>query len=70
MRSHHGLYEEALEADDRKDADRHRDLRKEKLTFTEVLVALAIAITCVTFMAIFLVEKIHYIVVEHGVKDA
>ena len=70
MRSHHGLYEDALHADDRKDADRHRDLRKEKLTFTEVIIALAISITCVTFMAIFLVEKIHYIVVEHHVKDA
>jgi Ca2+:H+ antiporter len=45
-------------------------LRKEKLTFTETLVALVISITCVTFMAIFLVEKIHYIVVEHHVKDA
>lgn len=70
VRSHHGLYEHALRTDDHKDADRARDLYKEKLTFTETLLALVISITCVTFMAIFLVEKIHYIVVEHHVKDA
>ncbi|KIW06075.1 calcium/proton exchanger [Verruconis gallopava] len=70
MRSHHGLYEEALHADEHKDADRHRDLYKQKLTFTECVVAIAIAITCVAFMAIFLVEKIEYIVEKRGIKDA
>jgi Ca2+:H+ antiporter len=70
MRSHHGLYEAALHADDHKDADRHRDMYKQKLTFTECIVALAIAMTSVSFMAVFLVEKIEYIVEERGVKDA
>ena len=70
MRSHHGLYEEVLQADERKDADRQRDMYKEKLTFTECVFAITLAITCVTFMAIFLVEKIEYIVNEHGIKDA
>jgi Ca2+:H+ antiporter len=70
MRSHHGLYEEALHGDEHKDADKHKDLHKEKLTFTECIVAIAIAITCVSFMAVFLVEKIEYIVEERGVKDA
>jgi Ca2+:H+ antiporter len=70
LRSHHGLVEAALQQDDHKDADKHRDMYKEKLTFTECVLALVIAITCVTFMAVFLVEKIEYIVVEHGVKDA
>lgn len=70
MRSHHGLYEEVLLADEHKDADRHRDMYKEKLTMTECIVALTIAITVVAFMAVFLVEKIEFIVEEHGVKDA
>lgn len=70
MRSHHGLYEEALHADDHKDADRHRDMARPKLTMTECVLAIAIAITCVAFMAVFLVEKIEFIVEEKGVKDA
>ncbi len=69
LRSHHSLYEVALHGDDHKDADRHKDMYKEKLTFTECVVAITIAITRVTFMAIFLVEKISYIT-ERGVKDA
>jgi len=70
MRSHHGLYEEVLHADDAKDADKHRDQYKAKLTFTEAVVAIVFAITVVTFMSIFLVEKIEYIVDEHHIKDA
>jgi Ca2+:H+ antiporter len=70
MRSHHGLYEDLLHADEAKDADRHRDMYKAKLTFTECMVAILFAITCVSFMAVFLVEKIEYIVNEHHIKDA
>jgi Ca2+:H+ antiporter len=70
MRSHKGLYEEVLHADDHKDADRHLDVLKEKLTLTEAVLVITICITVVAFMAIFLVEKINYIVEDHGIKDA
>jgi len=70
MRSHKGLYEEVLHADDKKDNDRTRDMYKAKLTLTESVIALVIAITCVSFMAIFLVERIEFIVEEHHIKDA
>lgn len=70
MRSHHGLYTEVLEADEKKDADKHRDAYKAKLTATECVLAIAFAITMVTFMAIFLIDKIEYIVNEHHIKDA
>ena len=68
-RSHHGLYEDILEADEERDHDRHKDLAKAKLTLTESIIALLIALMFVSFMAVFLVKEIHYIV-ERGVKDA
>lgn len=67
--SHHGLYEDILEADEARDHDRHRDLAKPKLTLTESVIALLIALMFVSFMAVFLVKEIHYIV-ERGVSDA
>lgn len=69
-RSHHGLYEDILEADEERDHDRHRDLSKDKLTLTESILAIVIALTFVTFMAVFLVKEIHYMVEERHVKDA
>ncbi|KAL9076561.1 MAG: hypothetical protein Q9161_000893 [Pseudevernia consocians] len=70
MHTHHGLYADSLEKDEERDADRHLDLAKDKLTFTECIVALVIALTCVSLHAVFLVEQIEYIVHEHGVSDA
>lgn len=67
--SHDGLLHEIYEADEHKDNDRHEELKKPKLTLTEVLVALAISLACVSLIAISLVQEIHYIV-ELGVKDA
>jgi Ca2+:H+ antiporter len=68
-RSHHGLYEDILEADEERDHDRHRDLAKDKLTFTESIIALIIALTFVSFMAVFLVKEIEYLVLHNGVSD-
>ncbi|KAF2455177.1 Ca2+/H+ antiporter [Lineolata rhizophorae] len=68
--SHHGLYEEILIKDEHKDEDRHEDLAKPKLTFTECCLALGISLACVSMIAVFLVEQIHWIVEERGVKDA
>ena len=43
-----------LEKDEERDADRHIDLAKDKLTLTECIFALAIALTCVSLHAVFL----------------
>ncbi|RAL61877.1 hypothetical protein DID88_002940 [Monilinia fructigena] len=70
MRTHHGIYDAILEADEQKDEDRHEDLQKDKLTFTECIVALSISIALVTLIAISLVEQIPHIVEERGISDA
>jgi len=67
--SHDGLLHEIYEADDQKDIDRHEELAKPKLTLTEVIVALAISLACVSLIAVFLVLEIPSIV-ERGVSDA
>lgn len=58
VHSHHNLYEEVLKQDEHQDRDRQKDLAKDKLTLTEACIAVLIGITFVTFMAIFLVQKI------------
>ncbi|KAF7934893.1 uncharacterized protein EAE98_002938 [Botrytis deweyae] len=70
MRTHHSIYDAILEADEQKDEDRHRDLQKDKLTFTECVIALAVSIALVTLIAISLVEQIPTIVEEHNISDA
>ncbi|KAK4987065.1 hypothetical protein LTR66_007702 [Elasticomyces elasticus] len=70
MRSHHGIYDDLLEQDEARDRDRDRDLKKDKLTFTECIIALALALTFVSLMAVFLVQQIPYIVEHHGISDA
>ena len=70
MQSHKGLYEDLLDADEEKGTDRHRDMAKAKLTLTESLLAVAFAITIVSFMAVFLVQQIDFLVQDKGVPDA
>ncbi|PSK53928.1 Vacuolar calcium ion transporter [Elsinoe australis] len=67
-RSSDSIFNEVLEADEHKDTDHEFDLAKPKYTFTECVVALVIALTLVTMMAVFLVERIEDIV-EAGVPD-
>ena len=69
VRTHDNYLETILEEDEEKDADRQRDLKKNKLTFTECVTALAIAIAFVSLSAIFLVEQIEPIVENNGVSD-
>jgi Ca2+:H+ antiporter len=69
-KSHHGLYEDILAQDEERDHDRHKDLAKDKLTLTESILALLIALMFVSFMAYILVSQIQYIVEERGVSDA
>jgi Ca2+:H+ antiporter len=68
-RSHHGLYEDILEADEERDHDRHKDLAKAKLTLTESIISLVIALTFVSFMAVFLVQEIEFMVIEKNISD-
>lgn len=66
--SAHSLFDEVLETDEHQDADREQDAVKPKLTLTESLVAIAIAIVFVAWLLIILVGKIEN-VVERGVPD-
>ncbi|KAJ9615297.1 hypothetical protein H2200_001372 [Cladophialophora chaetospira] len=66
--SHDNIFQEVLEADEEADRDRHRDLAKPKLTLTECVLVITIALTFISLIAVFLVEEIEY-VVEHGVPD-
>jgi Ca2+:H+ antiporter len=70
MRSHHSIYDDVLRGESRKEDSRHKDSNKAKLTLTESILALTIALVCVSFMAFFLVGEIDYIVNERQVKDA
>lgn len=69
-RTHHGIYDAIFEDDEKRDHDRARDLRKEKLTFTECVAALAVSVALVTIIAIALVDQIHYVVEDRHVSDA
>ncbi|EHL02983.1 putative Vacuolar calcium ion transporter [Glarea lozoyensis 74030] len=69
MRTHASIYDAIFEADEERDTDREEDLSKDKLTFTECVVALVVSITLVAVIAINLVEEIEYIVEERGVSD-
>lgn len=68
--SSHSVFDEILATDEEMDNDRHRDLAKKKFTLTECVIALVISIACVSLIAVFLVEQIHYIVHERHVPDA
>lgn len=69
IRTHESIYDTIFEEDIRKDKDRHEDERKQKLTFTECVIALAGSITLVTIIAICLVDQIHYIVEDRHISD-
>ena len=59
-----------LEKDEERDHDRHKDLKKDKFTFTECIFAILIALTFVTLSADFLVHEIEFIVREQHVSDS
>ncbi|KAJ9199964.1 hypothetical protein DTO164E3_4421 [Paecilomyces variotii] len=68
LRKNHSIFDEVLELDESADKDRTKELIRCKLTLTEALLAVAIAITCVCMHAVFLVLEIRHIV-ELGVPD-
>ena len=67
--SHDNIFNEVLEADEERDRDGAKDLRKEKLTMTECLVAIVVSLVLVSLIAVFLVEEIEFIVEQRHVPD-
>jgi Ca2+:H+ antiporter len=68
MRTNESIYDAIFEEDEHH--AEHEDGSKDKLTFTECIIALVIAITLVTLIAINLVEEIEFIVVTRHVSDS
>ncbi|RSM03315.1 hypothetical protein CEP52_007469 [Fusarium oligoseptatum] len=66
--SQHSIFDEVIEMDEHRDADREADMEKPKFTMTEALLAITISLVFVTLLLVFLVEKIEH-VVESGVPD-
>ncbi|PBP28925.1 Ca2+/H+ antiporter [Diplocarpon rosae] len=72
IRTHESIYDAIFEEDEQMNhahEEEHQEA-KQKLTFTECILALVIAITLVTVIAISLVEKIDFIVHTRGVSDS
>jgi Ca2+:H+ antiporter len=68
--THESIYDAIFEADEHKDLSHGHGISKAKLTFTECVLAISIAITLVTIIAISLVKEIKFIVQERGVSDS
>ncbi|KAI9901513.1 hypothetical protein N3K66_003330 [Trichothecium roseum] len=68
--THHGIYDAIFEYDEHRDEDGHKDRMKAKLTMTECIIALAIAVTLVTLMAVTLVLQIEHVIEGSAVTDA
>ncbi|KAK4171987.1 putative vacuolar calcium ion transporter [Triangularia setosa] len=66
--SQHSIFDEVIEADEHRDADREADMEKPKFTATEATIALVISLVCATALLIFLVDEIEH-VVHSGVPD-
>ena len=62
------IFDEVIAKDEAADRDQEEDHHKPKLTMTEAVAGLAIAIALVTLLLVFLVEQIEE-VVESGVPD-
>jgi Ca2+:H+ antiporter len=69
MRSHHSIYDALFAAAEEADEDRHIDLAKDKLTCTECIVALVIALALVSLTALNLVDEIPSLVNDQGVSE-
>lgn len=70
MRTHHGIYDAILETDEQQNQDRHHELHKPKLTFTECVCALSVSIALVTIISIALVGEISFVVESRHISDA
>ncbi|KAK3390459.1 hypothetical protein B0H63DRAFT_115437 [Podospora didyma] len=69
--THHGIYDAIFIEDTERDNDKRKDDKiKYRLTFTEVILALVVAIGLVAFISTILVTHIHFLVEERHVSDA
>ncbi|KAK4458475.1 hypothetical protein QBC42DRAFT_233881 [Cladorrhinum samala] len=68
--THHGIFDAIFQEDEGRDIDKHKDLKRDRLTFSECVLALAVSIALVTIIAITLVKHIHFLVSERHVSDA
>lgn len=66
--SAHSIFDEVIEMDEHQDADHEQDMRKPKLTLTETMIAIHIAIALVAWLLVILVGEIEE-VVGAGVPD-
>ncbi|GJC84527.1 vacuolar cation/proton exchanger 2 [Colletotrichum liriopes] len=66
--SQHSIFDEVIETDEHRDADREADMEKPKFTLTETAIALVISLVLVTLLLVFLVQGIEH-VVQSGVPD-
>ena len=69
IRTHESIYDAIFEEEEEQEEEEERE-EKEKLTFTECIVALSVAITMVTIIAINLVEQIEFIVRDRQISDS
>ncbi|KAK2024574.1 calcium/proton exchanger [Colletotrichum zoysiae] len=65
-RTHHGIYDAIFENDEQREDKGCEHVSKPRLTMTECIAALVLSVTLVMFMAIYLVEQIHPIVMRHS----
>lgn len=69
--THESVYDAIFEEDEERDEENQAYMQAQaKLTFTECIIALSIAIGLVSIIAISLVEEIPFIVKNRGVSDA
>ncbi|PHH71215.1 hypothetical protein CDD82_6675 [Ophiocordyceps australis] len=69
-RSHHGIYDAVFKYDEHRDDDGGRDAAKAKLTMTECIVALVVAIVLVTLISLTLVLQIEHIIESSSISDS
>jgi Ca2+:H+ antiporter len=69
LRSHTTIFDSVLHSDENQSEDREKNRQRDKLTLTECILAIIIALTCVTMSAFFLVEEIPNIVQSRTVPE-
>ncbi|KAK3368958.1 hypothetical protein B0T24DRAFT_532384 [Lasiosphaeria ovina] len=67
--THHGIYD-AIFVGESANGKHHKNNMKHRLTFTEVVIALAASIALVAIISIILVDKIQFLVEDRHVSDA
>ena len=69
LRSHTTIFDSVLHDDENQSEDRDKNRQRAKLTMTECIIAIIIALTCVTMSAFFLVQEIAHVVESKLIPD-